>query len=136
MMPDKLSFSKTFQALQHAIKISQQRHALISSNISNIDTPGHKAKDVDFQKSLARALEAGNEFNLARTNPKHIGQEINTASGVEVFEEKQGWNGYNWINIDQEMTKLTQNNLIYRTSVETLLRKIALLKEVIREGGR
>ena len=135
-MPDKISFSKTFQALQHAIKISQKRHALIASNISNIDTPGHKGQDVDFQKSLARALESGSELNLARTNPKHIGQAINTASGVEVFEEKQEWNGYNWINIDKEMTKLTQNNLIYRTSVETLLRKIALLKEVIREGGR
>jgi flagellar basal-body rod protein FlgB len=135
-MPDKLSFSRTFQALEHAIKISQKRHTLISSNISNIDTPGYKAKDVDFRKSLARVLESGNELNLAKTNPKHIGQEINTASGVEVFEEKQEWNGYNWINIDKEMTRLTQNNLIYRTSVETLLRKISLLKEVIREGGR
>ena len=135
-MPDKISFSKTFQALEHAINISKKRHAVISSNISNIDTPGYKARDVDFQKALARALESDSELNLARTHPKHIGQEMNTASGVEVFEEKQNWNGYNWINIDKEMTRLTQNNLIYRTSVETLLRKITLLKEVIREGGR
>ena len=135
-MPDKISFSKTFQALEHAIRISQKRHSLISSNISNIDTPGYKAKDVDFQKSLTQAIKSGDELNLARTHPKHIGQEIRTASGADVFEEKQEWNGYNWINIDKEMTKLTQNNLVYRTSVETLLRKIALLKEVIREGGR
>jgi flagellar basal-body rod protein FlgB len=135
-MPDKLSFSRTFQALEHAINISQQRHSLISSNISNVDTPGYKAKDADFHDALTRALDCGQELDLARTNPNHIGSAMNAASGVEVVEEKSEWNGFNWVNIDKEMTRLTENNLMYRTSVETLLRKIALLKEVIREGGR
>lgn len=135
-MPDKVSFSKTFQALEHAINISQKRHNLISSNISNIDTPGYKAKDADFHKALSRALKSGQEVELATTNPKHIGLQNNGSCGIEVLEQKSEWNGYNWINIDQEMTRLTENNLIYRTSVETLLRKIALLKEVIKEGGR
>jgi flagellar basal body rod protein FlgB len=40
------------------------------------------------------------------------------------------------VNIDREMTKLTENDLMYRTATEALLRKITLLKEVIREGGR
>ena len=42
----------------------------------------------------------------------------------------------NWINIDKEMTKLVENNLRYRSAAEILLRKINLLKEVIKEGGR
>jgi len=135
-MPDKLSFSKTFQALEHAISISQKRHDLIASNISNIDTSGYKAKDVDFKTTLARALESGHEADLARTNPRHIGLEMGNTAGVETTEDKGEWNGYNWLNIDKEMTKLTENNLIYKASVEVLLRKIAILKEVIREGGR
>jgi len=135
-MPDKLSFSKTFQALEHAINISQKRHTLIASNISNVDTPGYKAKDADFRSALTRALKSGHGVDLARTNPNHIDLERDAASGLEVVEKKGEWNGYNWVNIDQEMTKLAKNNLIYRASVETLLRKIALLKEVIREGGR
>ena len=135
-MPDKLYFSKTFQALEHAINISQKRHNLISSNISNIDTPGYKSKDADFKGALTRALKSGHEIELATTNSKHISLEDKDAPGVQVFEDKSEWNGYNWVNVDKEMTKLTENNLIYRTSVETLLRKIAILKEVIREGGR
>jgi flagellar basal body rod protein FlgB len=55
---------------------------------------------------------------------------------IEPYEEQGEWNGYNWANIDSEMTKLTENNLVYRTAVEALLRKMSLLKEVIREGGR
>jgi len=54
----------------------------------------------------------------------------------EIFEEEGVWNGYNWVNVDRVVTKMTENNLIYRTATEALLRKIALMKEVIREGGR
>jgi len=135
-MPDKLSFQKTFRALERAISIAQQRHSLISSNISNLDTSNYKAKDINFKTALAQVLESDHEINLARTNPKHIGLGTNSANSIEPFEEKGEWNGYNWVNIDKEMTKLAENNLRYRTATETLLRKIALLKEVIREGGR
>jgi flagellar basal-body rod protein FlgB len=135
-MPDKLSFSKTFQALERTIGLSQKRHVHIASNISNIDTPGYKAKDIDFKAALNRMLESGQELDLARTNPGHIDLNRSGAGGVEAIEEKGDWNGYNWINIDKEMTKLTQNNLIYRTSVEALLRKMAILREVISQGGR
>ena len=135
-MPDKLSFSKTFQALERTIGLSQKRHAVVASNISNIDTPGYKAKDIDFKAALNRVLESGQELDLARTNPGHIDFGRSGTARVKAVEEKGEWNGYNWLNIDREMTKLTQNNLIYKTSVETLLRKMAILREVIREGGR
>ncbi len=135
-MPDKLSFGKTFQALERTIGLSQKRHAVVASNISNIDTPGYRAKDIDFKAALNRVLESGQELDLARTNPGHIDLKRSGAAGAEAIEDKSEWNGYNWLNIDREMTKLTQNNLIYRTSVEALLRKMAILREVISQGGR
>jgi len=135
-MPDKLSFSKTFQALEKSIAISQRRHDLIASNISNVDTPGYRAKDVEFQSALAQALESDHQLDLATTNPRHIDLGMNSAQRIDSVEDKGAWNGYNWVNIDKEMNRLAENNLIYRTSVETLLRRIAILKEVIREGGR
>ena len=134
-MPDKFSFSKIFNNLENAISITQKRNAVIASNISNIDAPGYRPKDIDFKAAMARALETDHEPNLARTNPKHIDLKLGT-QGIEPFEEKSEWNGYNWVNIDKEMTKLTENNLMYRATVETLLRKIAIIKEVIKEGGR
>ncbi len=135
-MPDKLSFGKTFLALERVINIAQQRHTHIASNISNLDTPNYRAKDIDFKTALAKALESGHGANLVRTNPGHIDSMMNSAHRVEPFEEKGEWTGFNWVNIDKEMTRLTENNLIYRTATEILLRKIAKFKEVIREGGR
>lgn len=134
-MPDNLSFRNIFNYLDKAIGVTQKRNAVIASNVSNIDAPKYRPKDINFKEALARTLEADNELKLIRTNPRHMNIEMKP-QGIEPFEEKGEWNGYNWINIDKEMTKLTENNLIYREAVETLLRKIALIKEVIKEGGR
>lgn len=134
-MPEKLSFKKTFHALENALNITQRRHNVIASNISNLDTPNYKAKDIDFKTALTQALESDHQMNLVRTDPGHIDLNRNSAPGAEPFTEEGEWNGFNWVDIDREMLKLTENNLIYRTTTETLLRKIAILKEVIR-GGR
>jgi flagellar basal-body rod protein FlgB len=135
-MPDKLSFKKTFLALERAISIAQQRHSLISSNISNLDTSNYKPRDIDFKDALAQTLKSSHEIDLVKTNPGHISSKTHSANTIEPFEEEGEWNGYNWVDIDKEMSRLAENNLRYRTATETLLRKIAILKEVIREGGR
>lgn len=131
-MTDKLSFSQTFHALENAINITQERNTLISSNISNLDTPKYKAKDIDFKTALTHSMETHSGQYLKQTDPRHIRLKMNPTQSAEIFEENGEWNGYNWVNIDKEMTKLTENNLIYRTAVQALLKKIAIMKEVIK----
>ena len=135
-MPEKLSFANAFNALEKAINIAQQRNLYISSNISNIDTPGYKPKHIDFKSELASALETNRKMTLEKTDPRHISIENNERQIIAPSEEQGEWNGYNWVNIDKEMTNLTENNLVYRSAIEVLLRKISLLKEVIKEGGQ
>jgi flagellar basal-body rod protein FlgB len=135
-MPDKVTFAKTFLNLERAIDIAHQRNTYITSNISNIDTPNYKPKEIDFEQALSQALQPQRGFSLARTNSRHIDLGIDEAGRLEPFEQEGEWNGFNWVEIDKEMTKLTENSLVYRTAIETLLRKLTLLKEVIREGGR
>jgi len=135
-MPDKLSLQNMSKALESAISISQQRHNVISSNISNLETPGYKAKGIDFKTAMEQALSSESKVGLARTNTGHIDRDNGSEAEVEPFEEEGEWNGFNWVSIDKEMNAMTENNLIYRTATESLLRKIAIMKEVIREGGR
>jgi len=135
-MPDKLSLQNMSSALESAISIAQQRHNIISSNISNLETPGYKAKDIDFKTAMAQALGSESKTALATTHSGHIGHNAGSEPETEPFEEDGEWNGFNWMSIDKVMNKMTENNLIYRTATETLLRKIAIMKEVIREGGR
>ena len=135
-MKDQLSLGRIFERLEHAVGLTQRRHSVITGNISHLDTPHYKPKEIDFKQALHQALEPYERVSLVKTDPNHIGPDRNTGSGVEPCEEDGEWNGFNWVNIDHEMTKLIENDLMYRTAVETLIRKIILLKEIIREGGR
>lgn len=133
-MSDFLSFPKTFTALEKAIKITQKRQGLIAGNISNIETPNYKAKDIDFRAALGRAIQSGNAGRLQRTDPRHMDPGGGSTAAAEIIEEEGEWNGFNWTSIDTEMKRLNENNLIFRTSVEALLKKITMLRFVIREG--
>jgi len=133
---DRLSLGNTLRILEDVIGLTRKRQTLIASNISNLETPGYRAKDLDFKTALARAVEGAHGLDLATTDPGHIQCASGPAFRADPFDEKGEWNGYNWVNIEREMLKLMENNLRYKTATEILLRKLALLKEVIREGGR
>jgi flagellar basal-body rod protein FlgB len=56
-----------------ALKLRSQRSELLANNLANADTPGFRARDVDFQKALQKATSeqsAGGE--LKTTNAGHI----------------------------------------------------------------
>ena len=135
-MPDKLSFENIFNTLERAATITQQRHSLITDNISESDTPYYRPKELDFKKVLAETMEPEPRATMTKTDPNHLSPEPGPVPGMDVFEEKSEWNGFNWVSIDREMAKLMENDLMYRTATEALLRKITLLKDVIKEGGR
>ena len=50
-----ISFDKAFGVHPHAMLIRSQRAELLATNIANADTPGYKAKDVDFASALKAA---------------------------------------------------------------------------------
>ena len=135
-MTSNVSFQKTFGLLENAMDVARQRHALMVGNVGNLDTPGYKARDIDFKAAMQKALDGQGPVNVLKTDSGHMGPSGNEMVQPEIFEEEGVWNGYNWMNVDRVVTKMTENNLIYRTATEALLRKIALMKEVIREGGR
>ena len=135
-MTDKFSFHHVWGGLEQALGISQQRHALITGNISHLETPRYKPKDIDFQGALKQAMDKNPRVSMAQTDPRHLGTAPDGMKGVDVTEEEGEWNGFNWVNIDKEMTRLVENDLLFRTASEILIRKIGLLKEIIREGGR
>ena len=50
-----ISFDKAFGVHPHAMLIRSQRVELLATNIANVDTPGYKAKDIDFAAALKAA---------------------------------------------------------------------------------
>lgn len=54
----------------HALQIQQRRMTLLASNIANADTPGFKARDLDFKAALEQAM--GGQASLRTDHPAHL----------------------------------------------------------------
>lgn len=139
MIQNASVFDQSFQALEKAIDISRKRQGVIASNISNLDTPGYKAREIDFQGILEKAMSADENMSgtpMTRTHANHLGDREEGGVDVEIHESPAAFDGLNWVGVDSEMKKLMENKLVYQTAVEAMMRKITIIKETIREGGR
>ena len=55
-----------------ALKLREQRTELLARNLANADTPGFKARDLDFSAALAATTSAGGAGGLRATQSQHI----------------------------------------------------------------
>ena len=133
-MTDSILFDRAVNVLHKALKISSDRHRMVTSNIANVDTVGYKPADIDFKKTLENALETSPSFDLARTHPNHF-QQGSPDKKSYVIELDQSRSNES-VDIDREMSHLAENNLQYRTNLEMMLRKLGTIRYSITEGGR
>ncbi len=128
-MADRL-FGNTIRLLGNVANLRIDRHSLLTSNLANIETPGYKTKDVSFERQLQAALPGKNELRLVRTNPRHM--PIYDATGNIKPDIVTGGD----VDIDKQMAKLAENNLMYNAMIQILGRKYRAIREAIDQGGR
>ena len=56
-----------------ALKLRARRTELLAANLANADTPGYRARDIDFKSALAAAGGGASGVHLATTQRGHIG---------------------------------------------------------------
>jgi len=66
-----ISFDKAFGVHQYTLSVRAKRAEVLSSNIANADTPGFKARDIDFSQALQDA-QGQQGFGLSTTSEKHF----------------------------------------------------------------
>ncbi|MCP3875438.1 MAG: flagellar basal body rod protein FlgB [Desulfobacteraceae bacterium] len=136
-MADSRIFGHTAKMISKALDVSAKRHNLISGNIANMDTIGYKPKDLDFNRTLKRAMGEKEPDFLDKTHNKHLSP-YNEQSASLNGKDSEDVDIYHLdsVNIDTEMMNLMENNLKYRTTTELLLRKMKILHYSIDQGGK
>jgi flagellar basal-body rod protein FlgB len=128
-------FDRTIDFLGQSLNIRGARQGLLTSNIANAETPEYAAKDIPFQKILKQKLGENSGVHLEKTHTRHFpepGVLPGRESGLpwELEKDPQG------VNLDREMTKLAENNLMYQSAVQALAKKLETIKYIISEGGK
>ncbi len=128
-MPVNNLFGGGLAQMSKALDLRSQRQNLIQSNIANLETPGYKVQDFPFDKVMAKVQNQKSE--IAQTHQKHMGIDpVNTAVRVEVGRDNRP------VDLDEEMVKLAENQLMYRITAKLVTKKLDGLKYVIDEGGK
>lgn len=139
---DKL-FSRTLGLMGKALNLRQTRQGMTAGNLANMDTPGYRVRDIKFEKVMAEAMRPPDgQLAVRQTDIRHIPvRNIDQAyqaaqKNVKFGVYGQDENGEDVVDIDQEMTKLAKNHLMFNTTVQMLAKEFELLKYSISEGGR
>ena len=127
---DKLS------SVRNALDYHVRRHSVITSNISNSETPGYKPHDLEFSAQLAIAAS-----ELEKTDGQHMDLADKAEAGyrfrVEAFEDATvvPGNDGNSVSMEREMAKLSANSIRYQATAEIMSRRLGLLKYAIAQMG-
>ena len=126
---------KTIDALATALNFRQMRQEILSSNIANSETPGYKAKRIDFEAALARALNVEGTNNINTNNNRHFDVGGGGIEDIEpeIYEDPNGQiseNG-NTVDREKEMALMAENKLMYDAAVQLLNKKLALKKYIL-----
>lgn len=128
-MPLNKMFGSTFPAMEQALNLRYERQGLIQSNIANMETPGYTVQDFSFQKAMETARL--NQGLLSRTNEKHIALDPITATESITFSREK-----RPVDLDEEMVKMAENQLMYEIATRLIGKKLDGLKYAIDEGGK
>jgi flagellar basal-body rod protein FlgB len=103
------------------LDLAAYRQKLIASNLANIDTPGYRTRDIDFQSEMRRAQN-------------RLGQETPSPRVFEVpglIERPDGNN----VNLDRESMLLARTQLQFRLGVELLRQEFQRISAAVKEGS-
>jgi len=106
-----------------ALKLRAYRQELISSNLVNADTPGFRAKDIQFGDVLKQTLDnklpsAG--VSLATTNARHIGGVQSPAIATEFRSSVQPALDGNTVDPDVERSEFMKNSFFTEATLSFL----------------
>jgi flagellar basal-body rod protein FlgB len=122
-MLDRL-FGSHLDHLQRAMTRAAERHSLLTQNLANVNTPGYKRRDMDFNIVLdeahARSLQG----------PKSI---MERQSGVEQGRGSIRVDG-NSVDLEQEVMSIAETELRYQALTDFVSGYFGSLRTVIREG--
>ena len=132
-----LDIYKNFDLNARALGVANQRLELLADNVANADTPGYKARDIDFRTAMQSAGNGG-ELGLDSTSSRHVqpngaaGQ--NAATPMYRVPDQPSLDG-NTVDTQRENASIAETSVRYQASLTFLSAQIRTMRDAIN-GGR
>lgn len=129
------NLDSVFGMSAQALSLRAQRTELLSANIANSDTPGYKARDIDFAAAMRNA--SGEQDAMLRTHAQHFsaaGTVNASGTAVEPMYRVPGQPSLdgNTVESQREHAAFMDNAIRYQASLTFLSGTINSLRTAIR----
>jgi flagellar basal-body rod protein FlgB len=114
--------------LETFLKLTSLREKAIASNMANVDTPGYRARDINFESEMTRAM---NEIpmKLADGSEVQLHPVIRQVQGL--MERPDG----NDVNLDREGLLMAETQLQYSLGIQLMKRHFHQMLNAINGGS-
>jgi flagellar basal-body rod protein FlgB len=130
-MSEITSDSAVVAALRQQMTLAAARQAVASSNLANVNTPGYRAREADFEKTLEGKLGAD---SLRTTDPRHLQAADSGGPDSREVEGLAARRDGNNVQIDRELLSMTQAAGEFARAQTALSAKFRLVRYAINEA--
>lgn len=126
-----ISLDKALGIHQQALEGRVKRAEVLANNLANADTPGFKARDVDFKAMMQQAKDNMSGLDMAKTHEGHMDTSSSMGGSAELLyrvPQQPSVDG-NTVDAQQEQTQFMRNAMDYQASFQFLNGKITGLKK-------
>jgi flagellar basal-body rod protein FlgB len=127
-----ISLDKALGIHQHALEGRVKRAEVLANNLANADTPGYKARDVDFQAMMQKAQDSMSGFGMTRTHESHMDTSTMGADSELLYRmpHQPSVDG-NTVDAQQEQARFMRNAMDYQASFQFLDGKVSGIKKAL-----
>ena len=116
--------------LESYLKLTSSREQAISSNMANVDTPGYRTRDINFQGELSKAMNGILNQSADGAQSLQLTPVVQEVKGL--MERPDGNN----VNLDREGLLMSQTQLQYQIGVQLVKHQFHQLLIAISGGGQ
>lgn len=137
--------------LEKGLDAVWKKNEILAANLANADTPGYKARSVEFESVFRNAMDTDLKTGPTQTDRFLASHALygmvrpdqgfddpvngsNLAPHVLIDESTSMRMDGNNIDIDREMTELSENAILFDTLSHVLSREVGRMRLIINEG--
>lgn len=117
--------------LDKAADASWLRNDVISNNLANVDTPGYKRQDVDFESQLAQALKRSRYTTMDDKVSNLTTSRLNPVTYTDYAGFSYRLDGNN-VDVDTEGVYLAKNQIVYQGLTQSISQEFKNLQSVMK----
>lgn len=129
----EINDTSVMNALRRQMTIAVARQVVAAGNLANVDTPGFRAREIDFDRTLDSRLDGA--LPLAATNPAHLPS--GTGPAAPAARDADGLaprRDGNTVQLDRELLAMTSAAGDFAKAQTALSAKFRLVRYAISGG--